>query len=44
MYETFVKYYNLGTPITKNINLQHCTHSAVHDHDPYRYILALLSI
>lgn len=44
MYDTFVKYYKLGTKSTKNINLNSCIHSALTKENPFREILALASV
>lgn len=44
MYDTFVKYYNLGTKSTKNINLNSCINSALTKDNPFREILALASV
>lgn len=44
MYDTFVKYYNLATNSTKNINLNSCIHHALTKDNPFREILALASV
>ena len=44
MYDTFVKYYKLGTKSTKNINLNSCIHHALTKDNPFREILALASV
>ncbi|OTE92233.1 hypothetical protein vBEcoMphAPEC6_gp545c [Escherichia phage vB_EcoM_phAPEC6] len=44
MYDTFVKYYKLGTKSTKNINLNNCIYAVLTQDNPYREILALASI
>lgn len=44
MYDTFVKYYKLGTKSTKNINLNSCIYAVLTQDNPYREILALASV
>ncbi|USL83329.1 hypothetical protein A4_253 [Escherichia phage A4] len=44
MYDTFVKYYNLGTKSTKTINLNSCIHHVLTKNNPYREIISLVTV